>query len=144
LDGVADLVTAPWRTGAPPAGVESTAFYAAVLGTNRTRVVVREWMETTVAELRASLDAYASDLRIDGDEGRVPTIGALLRAVGDPPPATGARIFRAAIRGGPFPRELLAPTLRAIYVANDRVPPRFRYTLIKALLMRTPHGRGAM
>ncbi len=142
LDGVADLVAAPWRTGAPPAGVETTAFYAAVLGTNRTRVVVREWMETTVADLRASLEAYAADLQLEGDDGRIPTIGALLRAAGAPSPATGARIFRAAIRGGPFPRELLAPTLRALYSANDRVPSRFRYALIRAVLVRTPHARG--
>jgi CRISPR-associated protein Csd1 len=139
LDSVADLVAAPWRTGAPPAGVETTAFYAAVLGTNRTRVVVREWMETTVADLCTALDAYAADLQLDGDDGRVPTIGALLRAAGDPSPAAGARIFRAALRGGPFPRELLAPTLRAVYVANDRVPPRFRYALIKALLALVHH-----
>jgi CRISPR-associated protein Csd1 len=140
LDEVAELVAAPWRTGRPQRGVESTAFYAAVLGTNRTRVVVRDWIETAVADLCASLDAYAEDLRLDEEAAPVPTIGALLRASGDAAPGMGARLFRAAIRGGPFPRELLATTLRALYVSKDRVALRARCALIKAVLVRLPRS----
>jgi CRISPR-associated protein Csd1 len=144
LDDVAELVSAPWRGRMPPQEIESTAFYAAVLGTNRTRVVVREWVETTVAKLCAALDAYAANLQLDDDAAPAPTIGALLRAAGEPPPAMGARLFKAAIQGGPFPCELLAAALRALYVSNDRVALRTRCALIKAVLMRLPRGGSAM
>jgi CRISPR-associated protein Csd1 len=144
LDEVAELVSTPWRTGTPPQAVEGTAFYAAVLGTNRTRIVVHDWIETTVTKLCASLDAYAADLRLDDHAAPVPSIGALLRAAGEPPPAMGARIFRAAIQGTPFPRELLAEALRALYVSNDRVPLRTRCALIKAVLVRLPRGGGSL
>jgi CRISPR-associated protein Csd1 len=144
LDELETLVASPWRGGTRPSGVDATAFYAAVLGTNRTRVVVRSFMETTVASLCASLDAYAADLELDVEGAPVPTIGALLRAAGTPAPGTGAQLFRAAIRGGPFPRELLASTLRALYAANDRVPLRTRCALIKAVLLRLPRGGGRM
>ena len=138
LDEVAELVSAPWRSGMPPREVESTVFYAALLGTNRTRIVVREWVETTVAKLCAALDAYAADLQLDSDGAPVPAIGALLRAAGEPPPAMGARLFQAAIRGGPFPRELLGAALRGLYASNDRVALRTRSALIKAVLVRLP------
>ncbi len=144
LDEVAELVSAPWRSGTPQRDIESTVFYAAVLGTNRTRIVVREWVEITVAKLCAALDAYAADLRLDSDAAPVPTIGALLRAAGEPPPAMGARLFKAATQGGPFPRELVAAALRALYVSNDRVALRTRCALIKAVLVRLPRGGGAM
>jgi CRISPR-associated protein Csd1 len=143
LDEVAEIVSAPWRAGWSPLGVESAAFYAAVLGTNRTRIVVRDWVETTVTKLCTSLDAYAADLRLDGHAAPVPTIGALLRAAGEPAPMMGARIFRAAIQGVPFPRELLARVLRALYVSNDGVPLRTRCALIKAVLVRLPGDGGA-
>ena len=136
LDEVAELVSAPWRAGAARHGMNSTAFYAAVLGTNRTRIVVRDWIETTVTDLSNALDAYAADLRLDDDAASVPAIGALLRAAGEPPSAMGARLFRAAIRGDPFPRELLASALHALYVSTDWVALRTRCALIKAVLMR--------
>jgi CRISPR-associated protein Csd1 len=144
LDEVAELVSAPWRTGTSSQRVESTAFYGAVLGTNRTRIVVRDWVDTTVTELCAALDTYAADLRLDGDAAPVPPIGALLRAAGESTPAMGARIFRAAIQGIPFPRELLAGALRALYVSSDRVALRTRCALIKAVLLRLPRDGGAM
>ena len=136
LDDVAELVAAPWRRGLPRAEVDGTAFYAAVLGTNRTRIVVREWVETTVAKLCGALDAYAADLQLDSDVAFVPTIGALLRAAGEPPPAMGAQLFKAAIQGGPFPRQLLGAALRALHVSNDGVALRTRCALIKAVLVR--------
>jgi CRISPR-associated protein Csd1 len=87
---------------------------------------------------------YAADLRLDAEAADVPTIGALLRAAGDPPPGTGARILRAALGGGAFPRELLAGALRALYGSRDRVALRTRCALIKAILVRLPRHGGAM
>jgi CRISPR-associated protein Csd1 len=144
LDEVAELVTAPWRAGTPRRDIDGTAFYAAVLATNRTRVIVRDWIDTTVTALCTGLEAYAADLRLDAEAADVPTIGALLRAAGDPPPGTGARILRAALRGGVFPRDLLAGALRALYVSRDRVALRTRCALIKAILVRLPRHGGAM
>src|SRR5208282_2345415 len=46
--------------------------------------------------------------------------------------------------GIPFPRELLAGALRALYASSARSSLRTRCALIKAVLVRLPRGGGAM
>jgi CRISPR-associated protein Csd1 len=141
VDAVADLVSVPWRSGPRSRVNDDTTFYAAVLATNKTRIVVRDWIQTTVDDLRAALDAFASDLRLDTDTAPIPSIGSLLRALRNPPPNAGGQIFRTAIRGGPFPRWLLGAVLRAL-ASGDGVALRTRSALIKAILMRLPRVGG--
>ena len=62
-------------------------------------------------------------------------------------PGLGARLFRAAIRGEPFPREFLGAALRRLRLPPDKVDERgklhARCALVKATLSRLPHHGGA-
>jgi CRISPR-associated protein Csd1 len=149
--GEEDLRTtleAAWK-GLAPREIDATPFYALTLSGNASRVVVRDWLETTAAEVKDSVRRYFDDLALDGDASPLP-IGRLLRSLEATPsaatdkrglsPVLAARLIRAALRGAPFPRELLHAAL-----ARLRVPPRdaewrgtvrARVALIKATLRR--------
>lgn len=139
---------AAWK-GLAPREVDATQFYALTLSGNASRVVVRDWLETTAAEVKANVRRYFDDLALDGD-GSPLSIGRLLRSLQANPAASGekrglppclaARLLNAALRGAPFPREMLHKAL-----ARLRVPPReaewrgtlrARVALIKATLRR--------
>lgn len=147
----ADLRTtyeAAWR-GLAPREIDATAFYALTLSANASRVVVRDWLETTAEHVKARVARYFEDLALTGYDGPIP-IGRLLRsleaaprAVGDRrglPPALAAGLIRAALYGNPFPRELLQAALRRLRVppgeAEWRATLHARVALIKAVLRR--------
>lgn len=141
---VAKLVSSPWTGQALP-DVGTTMFYAATLGTNRTRIIVRSWIEATVGALRGNIHRYQEDLRIGDDAAPPPTVSGLLRSVDEPPgslpPATTTALVRAALDGSPFPRVLLVAALRRLYLPagkTDAWTLRIRCALIKAVLSRTP------
>lgn len=147
------MFEAAWK-GLAPRDVDTTPFYALTLGGNAARVVVRDWLETTAAEVKDNVRRYFADLGLDGDDSPL-SIARLLRSLqanpaasGDKralPPALSARLVNAALRGVPFPRELLHAGL-----ARLRVPPRdgewrgtlrARVALIKATLLRLRPGK---
>jgi CRISPR-associated protein Csd1 len=139
---------AAWK-GLAPRDIDATPFYALTLGGNAARVVVRDWLETTAAEVKANVRRYFADLALEGDDSPL-SIGRLLRSLQASPTAKSdkrglsaalsTRLLNAALRGAPFPRELLHAALKRL-----RVPPRdaewrgtlrARVALIKATLLR--------
>jgi CRISPR-associated protein Csd1 len=138
----------PYR-GLEPADMDETEFYAVTLGGNAARVVVRDWLVTTVGALKENLRAYFADLHIAGDEGKPLSMRTLLGSVESPggrglSPGLGARLFRCAVRGEAFPREILGAALRRLRLPPDRVDERgklrARCALVKATLSRLPGG----
>lgn len=139
----------PWR-GTAPSPLDATPFYAVTLGVNVSRVVVRDWFTSTMADVNAAVARYFDDLALAGQDAPLP-IAALVRALrarddSDLVPDLGVRLFRAALRGTALPREILATALRRL-----RVPPEkkniqarqllaARVALIKATLRRLPRG----
>lgn len=142
------VLESAWK-GLAPRDVDATKFYALTLSGNASRVVVRDWLETTAADVKANVRRYFDDLAIDGDDGPLP-IRSLLRSLEATPsaandkrglsPVLATRLIHAALRGAPFPRELLHSALTRL-----RVPPRerewrgtlrARVALIKATLLR--------
>jgi CRISPR-associated protein Csd1 len=112
-------------------------------------VVVRDWLETTAADVKARVRRYFGDLALDGDDGPL-SMARLLRSLEATPsaandkrglsPVLAARLIQSALRGAALPRELLHAAL-----ARLRVPPRerewrgtlhARVALIKATLLR--------
>jgi CRISPR-associated protein Csd1 len=139
---------AAWK-GLEPSGFDATPFYALTLSGNASRVVVRDWLETTAGMVKANVRRYFADLALDGEPEPM-SIGRLLRSLEATPSAASdkhglsaalaARLFRAALHGSPFPREILHAALTRL-----RVPPRdaewrgtlrARIALIKATLIR--------
>ncbi|WP_223641782.1 type I-C CRISPR-associated protein Cas8c/Csd1 [Corallococcus sp. EGB] len=135
---------APLR-GLEPAVFDYKPFYALVLGGNTARVVVREWFESSVRDLKQSLREWFDDLRLDGGKGRPLSLWGLLRSVelrgrDGTPPELASRLLAAVMMNRPLPRELLAAALRRLRVPDKDDAPGFqlyaRCALIKATLLR--------
>ena len=143
------VAEAPFRGKLDATDLDATQFYAVTLGGNAARVVVRDWLETTVADLKRHLAAYFDALRIAGDGDQPLSIRVLLKSVESPggrglSPDLGARLLRAALQGDPFPREFLGAALRRLRLPPDKLDERRRLlarcALVKATLMRPSFG----
>lgn len=149
MQGAALAAESPWK------GLENDSLehdekelYAASLGGNAARVVVRDWFQTTVGETAKNLKRWFREIHIGKDECKPISIRMLLASVESPSgrslsPDMASRMFHAALTGRPLPWELLAAALRRL-----RLPPdknfeaghlKLRCGLIKATLMR--HGK---
>ena len=128
-------------------GLEKTAFdqdkfYAVTLSANASRVVVRDWLEMSVGELKKNVSQYFDDLRIGSTTTPIP-FGKIFQSLqspggGDLSPQLSGRLFTAALTDRIFPRELLAAAVRRMRIvskagAYDLHP---RCAIIKASLLR--------
>lgn len=136
---------------------DPTAFYATCLGPSGARVVVREWIDTTVGAVQRSLGSYFAlqDLVApDGTAGQPLPIFRLANATlgpgSDPPQQrVTAAIFRTALAGTPLPLDLLAQAVRRVRAeagtrpGNRQFPlgvERDRAVLIKMVINSQPQG----
>ncbi|MBZ0252708.1 MAG: type I-C CRISPR-associated protein Cas8c/Csd1, partial [Candidatus Methylomirabilis sp.] len=104
-------------TGRPPVVDDPTAFYALTISAAQARIAVRDWFESTVAEVLRNLALHFGDLDIDRRPMKArehpPSfpLPLLLEALADPAkdrkegvPRPLLRDFlRAALSGGPYP-----------------------------------------
>ncbi|WP_141617055.1 type I-C CRISPR-associated protein Cas8c/Csd1 [Myxococcus sp. AB036A] len=144
-DDLKRFVESPLK-GVERGELDDRAFYAVTLAGNAGRVAVRDWFESRVGEVKRNIRRYFDDLRMgDAPAGPLP-VYRLLKAVEAPSgrgltPDIAARMLGAALRGQPFPRQLLVAALDRL-----RLPPadggvereqlRLRVALIKAYLLR--------
>lgn len=142
------------RSGERQIGLESNAYYCLGLSGNGARIVVRDWLETTVARIKESVGAWFDDSEIIDPDGVTLRSGhkfgailyALVRAELDElPPPLPAALFYAILRGAPvpLPRTALATALRRQCLdqrkPDDLRDPRLnpaRLGLIRAVLNR--------
>lgn len=140
ITAVASQVERSVWTGAAPT-LDVTPFYVATLSGNA-RVIVRDWIETTADEVQQSLIRFFADLQLGAEAVRTP-LRVLLRAVEAPgrelPPSLKPRLIRAALRGEPFPAQLLVLALQRLRLPpapNERELLRARVALVRATLNR--------
>ncbi|NNC07747.1 type I-C CRISPR-associated protein Cas8c/Csd1 [Corallococcus exiguus] len=135
--------------GLEPGKFDTTPFYAMTLGGNAARVVVRDWFESSIHELKRNVLGYFNALKLTGRRERPLSVWEALKAVEPPgsrgnPPDLGAKLIAAALGGRPFPRELLSAALRRLRVPekDDASPFQLhaRCALIKATLLRPARG----
>lgn len=146
---------APFK-GLEPGDLDETAFFALTVGGNASRLVVRDWIETTVGKVKASMRQYFDDLALGCNYQRPLPIWQLLLAIDPPGNARasvtrsrrdaggplgdlGTRIYRASVTGCGLPRELLRHALSRLRVPPDKeknAGSKFhqRVALIKAVL----------
>ena len=116
------------------------AFYVAVLTANIGRVVVRDWLDTTLGSIKRGLAQWFIHQRLVGYDGIIQRplgLYALAAAtVRDPStdlkPATAQTLLRAALTGRPLPLALLAPVLQRIRA--EQTVSRSHAALVKLLL----------
>lgn len=140
-----EVPVAPFK-GLAPSDVDATAFYAVMLGGNAARVVVRDWLETTLAAVKESVRRFFSDLELAGQQ-KPPAIWELLKSLDPPgkailPPNLSTRLAAAALKEQPFPRELLRHALMRLRVTTSdeklaHLHNLRRVALIKGTLIRT-------
>jgi len=111
------------RSGKPRTDLDAQAFYATALSASGGRVVVRDWLETTVGQVKEHLARWFSLQEIvdwDGSEGRLYSLrqlaNSLIPGKGDSqrdlPPNTPRVLLKTGIQGGPLPFWLLFQAIK--------------------------------
>lgn len=138
-DEVRQLIGAVY-TGARVSDLDDTAFYATMLTGSGGRTVVRDWIDTTVGDVRRHLAGWFQNQRIVdtfGAEnpplGLYGLAGATVRELADLPPTTSRALLRSALTGTPLPYDLLYQAVRRNR-AEQKIT-RQRAALIKLVLL---------
>ena len=121
--------------------LDQTAYYALALTANNARAVVRDWLDTTVGQVKANLAQWFVRQAIVGGYGEEPAplkLYALAAAtVRDPKKElssqTTAALLRSALTGTPLPDRLLQQAVRRCQVDRDVTRPRA--ALLKLVLL---------
>lgn len=131
-------------------GLDANAYYCLSLSGNGARIVVRDWLESTVPEVEQHVAEWFEDLAIVPLEGggvkRDFKFGALLYAMvreelGELPPQIPTQLFHGALRGRsvPLPQSALAAALRRQQLDQENKLNPARIALVKACLLRSPN-----
>jgi CRISPR-associated protein Csd1 len=109
------------RSGQRRPEVDDVAFYATSLSGSGGRAVVRDWLDTTVWEVKRHLADWFQRQYIvspQGDEGRpfglLSLADATVRERNDLPPTTPRVLLRAAFTGTPLPWDVLYRTVKRV------------------------------
>jgi len=139
---VAELL-ASVRRGRSVPPVDETAFYAAILSSSGGRAVVRDWIDTTVGEVKRRLADWFAAQRIVDAYGREPrplgvyalAVATVRDVVKELPPGTTRALWRRALVGSPLPPGLLYQAVRRNRAEQGVTRPRA--ALIKLALTDT-------
>jgi len=136
------LLHSVFDTNRPP--IQDTAFYAAFLTGSGGRVQVRQWLDTTVSQVKRHLARWFQAMRIVGAWGEEPEplgvyslAGATVRDLKDLPPNVLRQLVSTALTGRPLPPGLLHGAVQR--ARAQQTVNRNQASLIKLVLsMRTP------
>jgi CRISPR-associated protein Csd1 len=144
-DAVAALLGSPWK-GRPNALESDAPFYLALLSGAQGRAILRDWFESTVRAIAASVRCYFDEVaivpRLLADSETAP-LRNVLRSIAvrgedkNLPPNLAGRLFESILLGRPFPASLLETAVRRMRAEGDA--PQARIGLVKAILIRN-HG----
>lgn len=138
------------QSGQPPASIDANLYYALSLSGNGARVVVRDWLQSTVPEVERHVAEWFQDLGIIAPDGagvkRDFKFGALLYGMvraelSELPPQLSTQLLHGALRGRsiPLPQSVLAAALRRQQLDQENKLNPARLALIKACLLRSPN-----
>lgn len=120
--------------------IDPTAFYATVLSGSGARVVVRDWLDTTVGEVRRNIGAWFEAQQIVGRSGEewlplgiTALAAATVRKIDDLPNTIRPMLVHSALSGAPLPLSLLYQAVNRNRMERDVT--RSRATLIKLILV---------
>jgi len=136
------------KSGQQPAAFDANAYYALSLSGNGARVVVRDWLESTVPEVERHIAEWFQDLGLVPPDGfgvkRDFKFGALLYGMvraelAELPPQISTQLLHGALRGrsAPLPQSALAAALRRQQLDQENKLNPARLALIKACLVRS-------
>lgn len=137
------------QSGQSYVGLDANAYYALSLSGNGARIVVRDWLESTVPEVERNVADWFADLAIvppDGEGLKLDfKFGALLYGMvraelSELSPQIPTQLLHAAMRGrgASLPQSALAAAVRRQQLDQDNKLNPARLALIKACLLRSP------
>lgn len=137
------------------AALDHNAFYAVTLSVNQSRVIVRDWIDVPLQQVKAALGAWFDQQQVAGwqQDLRVFPLWRLVQAAGRWQPARGdgrgrydrtavpdgleRELLVAALRGGPLPSWLLPHLLQRVRADAHLDGPRA--ALLRLFLLRNRH-----
>ncbi len=144
------------QSGQPPASIDANAYYALSLSGNGARVVIRDWLESTVPEVERHVAKWFQDLGIISLDGAglkrdfkfyALLFGMVRKELDELPPQISTQLLHAALRGTPLPQSALAAALKRQQIepkgedAMRNAVVLARLALIKACLLRSPNSQ---
>jgi CRISPR-associated protein Csd1 len=140
-DEVRALLTAAFSGRKEATQVEETPFYATAFSASGGRVAVRDWLDSTVGEVKRYLARYFALQRIvdrDGAEGKPLSLYALAAATvrdanKELPPNVPRSLLQTALKGVPLPEWLLFQAVKRNRAEQGITRPRA--ALIKMVLL---------
>ena len=140
------------RAGQRPTTFDTNAYYALSLSGNGARIVVRDWLESTVRAVERHVAQWFEDLGVVSPAGtgvkRDFKFGTLLYGMvraelNELPPAFSTQLLYGALRGRntPLPRSALAAAIRRQHLDKETKLNPARLALIKACLIRSPNRK---
>jgi CRISPR-associated protein Csd1 len=136
---VGNLLRSPRRGDAGATDLDDTPFYAAALSASGARVVVREWLDTTLGRVKENLRRYFRLQELVGTDGNAAPLklialaGATVRELNDVQPEVAQAILRVALNGGALPSGLLYQVVQRCRAEGGVNRPQA--ALIKAVLL---------
>jgi CRISPR-associated protein Csd1 len=138
------------HSGRPPLAIDANAYYALSLSGNGARIVVRDWLESTVPEVERHVAEWFQDLGVVPPDGvgvkRDFKLGALLYGMvraelAELPPQLPTQLLHGALcgRSMPLPQSALAAALRRQQLDQENKLNPARLALVKACLLRSPN-----
>lgn len=140
------LINAPLTAAAGATGLDANPFYAVALSASGGRVVVRDWMDSTLKQVLGTMRRYfvLQHLATDDGESFRPLrlrelTGATVRdyvpgaRAEEPAPGVAQALLHMALAGGPLPLDLLARVLQRLRAGNRLSTARV--ALVKMVLL---------
>jgi CRISPR-associated protein Csd1 len=151
LDPDPEQVTALLRSAAAgrqrSQSIDDDAFYLLTISANSARVVVRDYLETTIATVQQSLASWFRDLAVvDAQSDGVVVAasgfplwqlaGSTAKEKDDQAPDIAGRLVMAAIHGNALPDSILRACLGRLCAEGNKGFTAVRMALIKLILIR--------
>ncbi len=138
------------KEGRQYVGLDANAYYALSLSGNGARIVVRDWLESTVAEIERNIAHWFADLAVAEPDGigikrdfkfRALLYGMVRAELTELSPTLPTQLLHGALRGHslPLPQSALAAALRRQQLDQENKLNPARLALIKACLLRSPN-----
>lgn len=127
LSQVEALLATPWSAKEVSLNLDEERFYLAVLSTNKGRLIVREWLEASLAEVRSNLRSFLQATHIVspwGDSARPLSIATLIQAVQASNPNLSRGLLRTAYLGRFPPTAILESAVRRLRIPTTLQDPR--------------------
>ncbi len=133
------LLQLPWRPREAALNLDDYGFYLAVLSPNVGRIALREWIDSSLENLKSSMARFLKSTRIVSpwDDGPRPhSIAELLRALNSHNPNHLRGLLRSAYLGHPPPPGLRQAAIAALRNARvlSEAKESWRYQALVALI----------